>query len=215
MRPIVTTVTTGASNATAIALSQSLGAAGHLVINGSEASGGVATLDAVRRVAITSAGNDSGITWTVTGTARPEQGGVVQVETIQGANAGAATTTQDFATVASIASSGATASTVTAGTSNTASGPWVPWSQYAEDFQVTVYAAVMSGTPTWTLEYTYDDVFGTWLPAGVSFPRAIPLTAMTNKTTSADGTLAGPVRASRITLTAPGSVQLTQTQQGS
>lgn len=214
MHPIVTTVTLAAASTAGIAQSQSLAAAGNLTLNGSLVSGGVATLDAPRRVGITSAGNDSGITFTVTGTARPEQGGVVFSETIKGANASVAQTTQDFATVTQIAASGATASTVEAGTTATGSGAWVPWDTYAVDFQVSCYGTVLSGSPTWTVEYTYDDVFGTWLPPGVPFPRPVSLTALANQTGTADGQITNPVRASRLTLTVVGSVQLTQQQQG-
>lgn len=214
MHPIVTTVTLDAASANAIALSQSLAAAGALTLNGALVTNGVATLDAPRRVGITSAGNDSGITWTVTGTARPEQGGVTFSETIAGANIGVAQTTQDFATVTSIVGSGATASTVTAGTTGTGSGAWVPWDTYAVDFQVSCYGAVMSGTPTWSVEYTYDDVFGTWLPSDVPFPRPLQLSTLKNQTVSLDGQINFTVRASRLTLTVVGSVQLTQQQQG-
>ena len=72
----------------------------------------------------------------------------------------------------------------------------------------------MSGAPTWSVEYTYDDVFGTWLPPNVPFPRPVVLSTLSAKTVSADGSIANTVRASRLTLTVAGSVQLTQTQQG-
>ena len=214
MHPIATTVTLVAAVTNGVALSQSLAGAGDLTLNGSLVSGGVATFDAPRRVGITSAGNDSGITWTITGTSRPEQGSITFSETIAGADAGTAQTTQDFATVTSIAGSGATASTVTAGTTSTGSGPWVPWDQYQTDFQVSCAGFVLSGSPTWTVEYTYDDVFGLWLPSNVPFPRPLPLSTLKNQTVSADAPIDFVVRASRLTLTVVGGVQLVQTQQG-
>lgn len=212
--PIVTTVTFVAGSANNIATSQSLAGAGALTLNGSTVVAGVATLDAPRRVIITSAGNDSGITFTVTGAARSQQNGSVQSETITGGNVAAATTTQDFATVTGITASGATASTVTVGTDGTGSGPWVPWDRQVVDFQVSVVGFVLSGTPTWGIEYTYDDVFGLWLPPGVLYPRPIALSTVTGKTTTADGAITFTVVASRLTLTAAGSVQATQIQQG-
>ncbi len=214
--PIATTVTTIAGVANGIATSQSLPFAGALTLNGSLVSGGVATLDAPRRIAITSAGNDSGITWTITGTARSQQNGVVQSETIKGATLGNTVyTTQDFATVTSIVASGATASTVTAGTNGVASGPWVPWDTQTVDFQVSVYGTVLSAAPpTWQLDYTYDDVFGTWLPAGVPFPRALTSQTLVGLSGTGEGQLTNPVRATRLTLTAYGSAQLIQQQQG-
>lgn len=206
--PIVTTITTIAGNAALLAASQSVGVGGGaLVLTG-------ATLDAPRRIGITSGGNDSGIKFTVTGTARPEQGGVVLVETIAGSNGGVAQTTQDFATVTSITASAATASTVTAGTTAVASGPWVVWSSFASQFQVAVQGNVLSGSPTYSLEFTQDDPFGLWLPSGVTWPRPSTFGGMAALTQSGNTQITAPVRASRLTLTAVGGVRLTQQQQG-
>ncbi len=207
--PIVTSLTIIAGSATLLAASQSLGAAGPLTLVST------ATLDVPRQIGITSAGNDSGIKWTVTGTARTEQGGAPLVETITGANVGVATTTQNFATVTSIVGSGATASTVTAGTTGTASGPWVPWDMFVEMFQVQLQGNVLSGSPTYQVDVTSDDVFGLWLPAGVTFPRATTLQNFSGLTANAMGQITGaPVKASRLTLTAYGGVSLTQQQTG-
>jgi hypothetical protein len=214
-RPIVTSVTIIAGVANGITTSQTLGSAGPLTLNGSLVSGGKVVLDAPRRIIITSAGNDSGITWTITGTSRPQtNGGGPLVETIQGADAGIAPTTQDFATVTSIDSSGATASTVTAGTDETASGPWVPFSEFQTNFQATLFGHILSGTPVWQVDITYDDVFGTWLPPGQPFPIAIALSDTVGSTADGDAGITMPVRAARLTLTEHGGVQLTTTQQG-
>lgn len=215
-RPIVTSVTIGAAVANGIAQSQSRGSAGNLTLNGSLVTGGVAIMDAPRRVIITSAGDDSGITFTITGAGRPQNnGGAAISETIAGADAAAAQTTQDFATVTRISNSAATASTITAGTSDVASGPWVVSSQFQTDFQASLFGHLLSGSPTWQVDYTYDDVFGTWLAPGQTFPIAIPLPTLMAQTTDADGSIANTtVRAVRLTLTVPGSVMLTTTQQG-
>lgn len=215
--PIVTSLTAVAAAATGIATAQSLpGASGlAMVLNGSKVVAGVAVLDVSRRVIITSAGNDSGITFTIVGTRANGWANTALTEVVTGANATAAQSTQDFLTVTSITSSGATASTVTAGTNGVASGPWVAWDKYATDFQVSLVGYVTSGSPTWGVEYTYDDVFGLWLPSNVSFPRALPLGTMTGLTGTMDGALSNAgVKASRLTLTAVGGVQLTQQQQG-
>ena len=142
MRPVVTTVTLTGGVANSLATSQSLGGAGDLVL----VSATPIALDIPRRIGITSAGNDSGITWTVTGYARSEMGSPKLVETIAGADVGTAQTTQDFASVLSILGSGATASTVTAGTTNTASGPWVPWSTYTDTFQIGMASVILSAS---------------------------------------------------------------------
>lgn len=214
-RPIVTPVTIVAAVANGISLSQTRGSAGNLLLNGSLVTGGVAKLDAPRRVVIHSNGNDSGITFTITGAGRPQnQGGAVISETITGANIGDAVTTQDFATVTNISSSGATASTVTAGTNGTASGPWVPWSQFQTDFQATAFGHVLSGSPTWQVDYTYDDVFSYPPAPGQPFPIAIVVPGTTGLTGDAVASIPPVARASRLTLTAVGGVSLTSTQQG-
>jgi hypothetical protein len=207
--PIVTTVTAIAGNAALIAAVQTLSAAGPLALTSA-----TVTLDTPRRVIITSSGNDSGIKFTITGTSRVEQGSGAQSETVTGANVGAASTTQGFATVTGITASGATAGTVEAGTSGTASGPWVPWDMFTADFQVQVQGNVLSGSPTYQVDVTSDDVFLTWLPPGVPFPRASTFAGLAGATGNATAAITSPVRASRLTLTAVGSVQLTQQQQG-
>ena len=67
-----------------------------------------------RKIVIVSGGNDSGISFTVTGT---DIAGDALVETFLGANAGTATSTKYFQTVSGISAVGDPAGTVTAGTS--------------------------------------------------------------------------------------------------
>lgn len=211
--PIVTQINLPPAVTNGIAQAQALLAPGFgATLNGSLVTAGVANLVVPRRVIITSAGNDSGITFTITGTSRSEMGNVVFSETITGANAGAAASTQDFLTVTRVVSSAATASTIQVGTNTTASGPWVPWDSYRTPFSVSVMGNVISGSPTWGVEVTYDDVYGTWRPASVPFPRPVTLASVTGQTGDKDGSIAIPVRASRLTLTAIGNVQLTQLQ---
>ena len=214
-RPIVTSVTIVAGVANGIALSQSHGAAANLTLNGSLVTGGVAVLDAPRRVIVSGTGDNSGITYTITGAGRPQNnGGATISETIQGVDDGTAETTQDFATVTEIATSGATTGNVTAGTNGTASGPWVVWSQFQTDFQASAFGHILSGSPTWQVDYTRDDVFGTWLPPTQPFPIATPVPGTVGLTGDADAAIPTGARASRLTLTAYGGVQLSQTQQG-
>src|SRR5690349_9122021 len=106
-----------AAAATGISTSQGPITAGNkFTLNGSKVSGGVATFDSQRRVIITSAGNDSGITFTITGT--NDDGNTIS-EVLTGANATAAVSGLDYLTVTSIVANGTTASTVTAGTNTT------------------------------------------------------------------------------------------------
>lgn len=98
---------------TYVSASQSPGA-GAILIDGTLASGGVATFTAAQRVFITSGGNDSGITFTVNGT---DVGGGSINSSFAGANAGTAQTgIATFKTVTSITANSSVAGTLIAGT---------------------------------------------------------------------------------------------------
>ena len=99
-------------DADGITTSASLSGAGTLAINGALASTGTVTLSSGRQVTITSAGNDTGVTFTVTGT---DVNGTAQTEAITGASGAAATSTKYFKTITEIANSAASAGAVTAG----------------------------------------------------------------------------------------------------
>lgn len=91
----------------------SVSGSGALTLNGALVSSSVAYFDVPRNVIITSSGNDSGITFTVTG--KDKYNNTV-VETITGANAGIASGLKAFATVTGVTASGASAGTVKIGT---------------------------------------------------------------------------------------------------
>jgi hypothetical protein len=202
--PVKYTVALTASQTTGIALSQSLGAAGALTINGALASSGVATLTSTnctaRRVGITSAGNDSALTWTITGT---DWFGNVISETLAGGNAVAVQSVRDYATVTKIAGSAATASTVTAGTTTVGSTPWYPLDLYREVFNVGC-GVLISGTATVTLEYTFDDpngsMVGSILPTSNNPPTALSHAQFNGISASASGQILFPVFAARTTV---------------
>lgn len=104
-------------------------ATGTVTLNGSLVSNGVATLDQPRRVLFTSAGNDSGITFTVYGT---DWNNMPVNEVVTGANATTTYTVYDFKTVTSVVASGASAGTVSIGTNGIASSRPVFLDLYAD-----------------------------------------------------------------------------------
>ncbi len=110
------------------------------------------TLDTTRQIAIASNGNDSGITFTVTGL---DLVGNTITEVIQGTNAGTAVSALDFYVVGRIYTSGATASTVTVGTNGVARTSWICMDTWA-GAQSTVTADV-TGTVNYTIQATNDD----------------------------------------------------------
>jgi len=221
--PMIQDLQITAAVANGVALAQSLGAAGNLTLNGSLVSGGVATLDsggAARRLIISSVGDDHLLTWTITGTkldpGNPTNS-VAATETLAGANAGDAMSLTDFLTVTNIAGSGATAANVTAGTNGWASAPAVPLDNYEPLFQASAVAYVLSGAPTYQLDVTYDDVYGTWLKPGQPIIW-LPWDDLVNqhgtgKTVLSESRGVAPVRAARWTLTAVGGIRGTILQQ--
>jgi hypothetical protein len=183
-----------AASANNISLSQSLAGAGNLLINGSAASGGVATLDAQRRVIITSAGNDSGLTWTVTGT---DAHNTIITDTFAGGNVAAAQSNLDFKTVTKISGSGATAAAVTAGTNGVGSSYWHMISTMHSPVNASV-AVQVTGAVNYTIQYTYDAFWN--LPSGVTLPGIFNHNTLNALAVSADGVLPYPVSGVRLTV---------------
>lgn len=116
LAPLTTySVTPATIDDDAIALAQSPTVAGALTLNGTLVSGGVAELDVLRAITATSAGNDTGVTITVTG---HDYDGREQTETMLGGNSVAVTTDKAYADITDVLVSGATASTIKIGTSD-------------------------------------------------------------------------------------------------
>lgn len=177
-----------------VALSQSKVGAGALTINGSLATGGIATFDVPRRVLVTTAGNDSGITYTVTGTDRY---GRVQSEVIPGPNISTAYTVKDFATVTAVTVSGSTAAAVTIGTNGVGSSDIMVLDTIANPTTIAL-AAIVTGSPNYTVECTYDDYAPAWDMIANS-PTWFPVSGFTAQTSNQDGALNRPATAIRIT----------------
>lgn len=165
MQPISVTVgPLDAADDNGIATSQTTAGAANLTLNGALVVGGVAVLDAPRQVAITSGGNDLGITFTVYGTTF---GGQSVSETITGASGGASATKTDFATVTRIYASGATSvSGVIAGTNAKAGSRWVRLDSWA--FPKTAIQCNATGTVNYTVQVTMDDPNDPFNPVGIA-----------------------------------------------
>lgn len=197
MAPNLNTLTLAliAAVANGITTSQALGAAGNLTINGSLSSAGVATFDVARRVGISSVGNDTGITFTVTGT---ERNGRPQSETVAGTSGGTAQTTRDFKTVTQIYASGAVASTVTAGTTSVGSTAPIIMNYFANP--ATYRADVtQNGVASWSIEESIDDISPSYDLTQTS-PDWFTETAFASQSAAARGTLTGPLTMVRLTV---------------
>ena len=112
VKAVFITADTQALDADGISVAAAVGDDAALVIGGAVASGGACAFDSGRIVTILSAGDDSGISFTVTGT---DVNGDAQTESITGANAGTATGAKYFKTVSGISAVGDPAGNVSAG----------------------------------------------------------------------------------------------------
>ena len=112
VKAVTITADTVALDADGISVAASVGNNAALTIGGALASGGACTFNAGRIVTILSAGNDAAKSFTVVGT---DVNGDSQTESITGANAGTATGTKYFLTIASITAVGNPAGNVSAG----------------------------------------------------------------------------------------------------
>jgi hypothetical protein len=195
--------TLGAASATSIAASQTPGTSA-LTINGSAATNGVATIDAVtstntglaigRRVLMTSGSNDTGINFVVTGT---NSTGTIITDTFAGGNP-TAYSNLDFVTVTSITSTGAgPGSTVSAGTNGVGSSWWYRLNERGfPPMNVGIACELVTGSVNYTVQYTFDDPNGT--SNGITYPIPFSLATMTGQTATLDGTIVTPVVCVRV-----------------
>lgn len=154
---------------------------------------GVATLDTQRRVIVTSAGNDSGINFTVFGT--NDYGNPIS-DTFAGANIGAAQSNLDFKTVTAVTHTGTVAGAITIGTNGVGSTPWFGVNWHAQPVNIELSAIIASGAANWSWQYTYDDPNN--LPSGVAFPQPWNHPTLNNQAGSLDGSINDPVAAVRL-----------------
>lgn len=222
----------GVSNG--ISLSQTPTGAGALLINGSLATGGVATLTggvlgsgkAAQRVGIHSSGNDATVVFTLTGTNRT---GVVQSETITGVNSATVNSALDYATVTGISSSAATVGAIIAGTVGVGSTDWISADFFIAPFELSLAVSIASGTANYTVERTYDDANRqpgvslvpnpqqfSLVPAGYNPPLVWPVPELSALAVNAEANMSQkPIFAFRLTINSgQGQVVLQSIQAG-
>ena len=114
VKAVTITADTVAADDDGISANASVGNNAALTIGGALADSGSVTLSHGRKVTVTSAGDDSSKSFTIVGT---DVNGESQTETLTGANAGTATSSNYFLTIASITAVGNPAGNVKAGIS--------------------------------------------------------------------------------------------------
>lgn len=180
-----------------ISLSQTPLTAGNLTITGALASGGVATLDVPRRVLITSAADDSAVTFTVYGTGA---NGATQSESLVGSAGapGSVYTLKDYKTVTRIAVASATAGAVKVGTNGVGSSVPVIMDTMVNPASYGA-AVVVSGTVNYSVEVSYDD-FAPLFDLNANTPTWFAATGFSSQATNQNGTITGPCTMIRLTI---------------
>lgn len=181
------------------------GATAGAVTVGTNGTAVISPLGTARQVLLTFGTDDSANTYTIVGT---NAGGNPLTETLAG-GATTSATVNDFQSVTQITAAGASAGTVTVGTNGLGSAGFVSLNYHAQPVNISV-ASVVSGTISYTVQWTYDDpnkVTPTW------FDDATAAAKVANFVT----TMNDPVFGSRVKInsfTAPGSVTTTYIQAG-
>lgn len=211
MRPIRQSYIPTALDADAIALSQTPGAAGALTLSGANVVNGVAVLGAAQYITVTSAANLSARTFTITGT---DSQGRARTVTLTGPNATTVATTVPLNNISSITIDAAAAGALTVGVNGQGFSPVIPLDYNRRD-ESTAIAVVISGSPTYTLQHTFDDVqsaaydpaTGTWFDHDDA--------TMNAATTNQNGNFVAPCTGCRVLLaSSSGGVITTVIQQG-
>lgn len=177
MRQIVSSLQLSAAVDNAVCLAQTRGTAGALTLNGSSVVAGVAVFNAAYAVTVTSTGNDSTRTYTVTGT---NAAGNALTETITGPNATTVSTSGAFLTVTGVSVvGGGTVGTVRAGFA--APGVTAPLPLDIHGRPDISLQVVVSGTVTWVVQQTLDNPFTTNMPTWFDHPDPNMVTQTVNR----------------------------------
>jgi|SRR5271165_4969063 len=219
--PVCITLTLAAAAATGICTSQGGTGGTALTLNGTLTSTSpiqlanvvytsYAKMDVARRIILTDSGSsDSAVVFTISGYNRDLQ---PITQAITGVTATPVATTYDFLYVTSIVPSATLVGTVTAGTNTTGSSAWVHVNPYARTWALSAAVAILSGSLTYSVEHTYDDVNKAISPslggfvvgAGSQVPPTVWLHAvMFNQSANLEGQYGNqPIMAHRLTITA-------------
>lgn len=161
MRPIQQNLYFVSEDAVGIASAQTPTENGSLTLDGPLATAGTVVLPVASPVTLTSTDDFSAITFTIVGT---DQDNFAISEAIAGPNNETVETTLSFKTVTSIgtdAPAGLTTEEVSAGVLDVNIGalPWWPLDIYTPNQVTNISATIVSGTATYTVEYTNEDPF--------------------------------------------------------
>jgi hypothetical protein len=186
-RPKTINLTPAAVSTNNICLSQTPGAAGNLLLNGTTAG----TLDYARKLVLTAVSNESAKTFTFTG---KDADGIVISEVVTGPNATTANTVNKYLIITSIAVSAATTGAVTVGTTSDFVSKTFPLNRHVEPMSVG-FGVDISGTINYTVEHTFDEVQSV---LGASAASWYPHASIASQTADKDGSYLYSVNAIRL-----------------
>jgi hypothetical protein len=170
---------------------------------------GNAVFSTPQHVAIYAPGDESGATFTVYGI---DRNGVRISETITGPNATTVAGLSNYAVVTRI-DTDAAGTSIEVGVDGTCESNWIALDTYSRDFETTV-AVDQSGTATWTIQHTFEDVYSSTFDEDTA--KAFDHSTLASQTADADGTYISPVTAVRLEVNAhtSGNLALTVLQAG-
>ncbi len=200
MRPVTFTYSPTVATVGAVAASQTPSST--VTINGTLASGGVATLGDQQYITIASGSDISNRTFVITGT---DINGQTVSETITGPNNATVVSTKSYKTVTAATISGLAAGAITMGVNGTGYSRDVQLDLGIMPFSVSCAVYAVTGC-TYKLQYTYGRTWDSTWPNSTTqtwFDHA----TMTGKTAVSDGTINNPVTAVRFVITTAASPQ--------
>lgn len=214
MRPIQKTISYAAADTTGAVTAETPVDGVDLTLDGTFASGGVVTFPEATSVDFTSTSDLSDTLFTVIGT---DANGLPQSEDITGPNNDTVSTTKLFKTITAISVATTqtyTTETVDVGNPDTPSfgtGAWWPLDIYVPNQVTTISVNELSGSITYSVEYTNEDPFDTSITQlAVAHPAAAFAGATSSQTAYTDTLM----RAVRVNFTAgSGSARVTVVQQ--
>lgn len=196
----IASVAPTATSTNAVCLTQTPTGGVAFTINGALAASGVATCGAAQLITVTTAGNESAKTITITGT---DENGVTQTETMAGPNIATGTTTKYYKTITAISINTTAAAALTVGVNIGAVSPVVKGFR-SNGSDTTSVGVIVTGTITYNIEYSFDDPAGLLNNTSNWFVHA----SGSAKTANQDVSMAFPISAVRIKVTASTSGSL-------
>jgi hypothetical protein len=220
MRPIQKTLSFQEADAESVASEQTPADGSNLTIDGTLASGGVATFYEATTLDFSSADDLSDIVFTVIGTT---DNGLTISEDVVGPNNATVSTTLSYKTVTEIevaTSSTYTTEEIAVGNPNstsfsegetpTVTTAWWPLDIYNPTQVTTISCNELAGAVTYSVEFTNEDPFDTSI---TQLAAAHPAVALTNATSSQTASTEVLMRAVRVVATGSGSLRVTVVQQ--